>query len=185
MRWLVLAVAAVLLSGCGLPPAVTVASFALDVASYSATGKSVTDHGLSLVMQKDCALLRVVEGTVCVEEGEDPPEVALLAWAADSDARDYSYPGEPPKRLAARPLEPEPEGLHIAFATDPQITPSRPDTTPSTARRGSAASPEALQGARYLRHEAEPKGATARPQLGGAGSPRRGLMRPGGAAAAG
>ncbi len=70
MRWLVLAAAAIVLSGCGLPPVVTYTSYAVDVFSYLTTGKTVTDHGISMVVQKDCALLRVLDGPICVEETE-------------------------------------------------------------------------------------------------------------------
>ncbi len=71
MRWLILAAAVISLSGCGLPPVVTYASYAADVFSYLATGKSVTDHGISMVMQKDCALIRALDGPICVEEIEE------------------------------------------------------------------------------------------------------------------
>jgi hypothetical protein len=68
MRWLVLAAAAVVLSGCGLPPVLTFASSAADIFSYLATKKTVTDHGISFVLERDCALLRVLDGPICVEE---------------------------------------------------------------------------------------------------------------------
>lgn len=54
-----------MLSGCVLPPAVSVATLALDVGSFAVSGKTVTDHGLSLVAQEDCALTRVLEGEIC------------------------------------------------------------------------------------------------------------------------
>ena len=83
MRWLFFAVLAVVLSGCGLPPAVTVASLVASGVSYVSTGKSVTDHGISMVLQKDCALLRGFEGDICLEP--DPAEVFAesLAFATD------------------------------------------------------------------------------------------------------
>ena len=68
MRWFVLSVAAISLSGCGLPPIVTYVSYGADFFSYVATGKSVTDHGISVVLEKDCALLRVLDGPICIEE---------------------------------------------------------------------------------------------------------------------
>ncbi len=71
MRWLILAAAAISLSGCGLPPIVTYTSYAADIFSYLATGKSVTDHGISMVLEKDCALLRVLDGPICIEEVEE------------------------------------------------------------------------------------------------------------------
>ena len=56
------------LPGC-FPPAVTVASFAADGASYVATGKSVTDHGISVATARDCEVfLRALEGkSICVD----------------------------------------------------------------------------------------------------------------------
>lgn len=58
------------LSGCivALPPAIQMASLALDGASYLATGKSVTDHAISTVTAQDCAMVRVLKGdSMCVE----------------------------------------------------------------------------------------------------------------------
>jgi len=54
-------------AGCAVPPALTIASFAADGVSYVATGKSVTDHGISAATGHDCALLRPVltEKPVC------------------------------------------------------------------------------------------------------------------------
>ncbi len=85
MRWLVLAAAAISLSGCGLPPIVTYVSTAADIVSHLATKKSVTDHGISLVLQKDCALLRVLDGPICIEEVEE--EIVARRPARNSEAR--------------------------------------------------------------------------------------------------
>jgi hypothetical protein len=58
-----------LVSGCGLPPAVMIASYAADGVSYIATGKSVSDHGISEVTGRDCALWRVIKGKpICKDE---------------------------------------------------------------------------------------------------------------------
>lgn len=49
------------LGGCtvvAIPPAVTIASYAVDGVSYIATGKSVTDHAISEVAGEDCVLIR-------------------------------------------------------------------------------------------------------------------------------
>ncbi len=72
--WRALTIVALLgLAGCAMPPAVSIASFALDGISYLATGKSVSDHALSIVTQQDCAMWRLVkEGdprAVCREHG--------------------------------------------------------------------------------------------------------------------
>ena len=77
-----------LLGGCGLPPAISVASWAIDGISYVASGKSVTDHAISQVMQQDCALFRVVqEREICAEGMEsldDGPQI-LAAAAPQGD----------------------------------------------------------------------------------------------------
>jgi len=83
MRWLSLAVLAVFLSGCALPPAFTVLSLFVDVVSYAETGKTITDHGISLVLKKDCALLRGFKGDICIEPDSSAELAATLAFAAD------------------------------------------------------------------------------------------------------
>ncbi|MEX2628866.1 MAG: hypothetical protein WD341_02930 [Tistlia sp.] len=56
------------LGGCALPPALSIASLVLDAGSYAASGKSVADHGISLIAEQDCALLNLVsEGAICRE----------------------------------------------------------------------------------------------------------------------
>ncbi len=85
MRWLVLAAGVVVLSGCGLPPIVTFTSYAADIFSYLSTSKSVTDHGVSFALQKDCALLRVLDGPICIEETE--AETAVRKPAGEHETR--------------------------------------------------------------------------------------------------
>lgn len=69
MRLLAILFTPILLAGCALPPALTVASFAADGISYLATGKSTTDHALSAIANEDCALVRAVkEKPICVPE---------------------------------------------------------------------------------------------------------------------
>lgn len=67
----------VLLSGCAVPVPIQIASWALDGLSLIATEKSVSDHGISLVAQKDCAVWRgVVEGELCREREDNDVMVA-------------------------------------------------------------------------------------------------------------
>ncbi len=99
MRWLFLVALTVVLSGCGLPTAVTVASLVASGVSYVTTGKSVTDHGISMVLQKDCALLRGFEGDICLEP--DPAEqfAASLAFATDPAVTPHPAGPAPDKSL--------------------------------------------------------------------------------------
>lgn len=59
------------LSGCALPPALAIASLVLDVGSFALSGKTATDHGISIVAQEDCALLKILEGKICEAYPED------------------------------------------------------------------------------------------------------------------
>ncbi|MEX0921236.1 MAG: hypothetical protein WD489_04355 [Rhodovibrionaceae bacterium] len=77
-RWFYLAVMALPLGGCVLPPAISIASLALDIGSYAATGKSASDHVLSGVVGEDCRMLGVLEGEICREEREFETAVASL-----------------------------------------------------------------------------------------------------------
>ncbi len=45
----------------------------------------MADHGISIVMGKDCALLRVLDGPICTEEAEE--EIVARRPARDSEAR--------------------------------------------------------------------------------------------------
>jgi len=180
MRWLLLAAAAVLLSGCGIPPIISVASLAFDFASYGATGKTVTDHGLSAVLQKDCALLRGLDGQVCVAEGSaeaatKPPReaetraslrLALLEEESNRATAHYSTGSD--ARLT----------LQSVFATDPSIT---PNPVPAQARGDAErARDDRLDEAVYLRDDAGPARAVrVRRQLSGAGYLSPGYLSPG------
>jgi len=77
-----------LLGGCGLPPALTAASWALDGVSYLVSGKSVTDHAISEVAAQDCALFRVVqERAICEDyeiDGNDGVTLTAAALSSDS-----------------------------------------------------------------------------------------------------
>ena len=78
-KTLALGVGVIALGGCALPMPLQVASWALDGFSYLMTEKSVTDHGISLVAEKDCALFRgITEGAVC-REWDDSETETLVA----------------------------------------------------------------------------------------------------------
>ena len=94
---IVLVAAALAVSGCAAVP-VRVALLALDGVSFVVSKKSVADHGVSIVMQQDCALWRgVAEGRVCSPDGaatmiaetEDTSDQAV----ADAGPEKVSIPG--------------------------------------------------------------------------------------------
>jgi cell division septation protein DedD len=75
------------LSGCVLPPVVTVASYAVDIVTYEATGKTATDHVYSAAARSDCSFVRVLRRKpICV----DPP-----ALVADTSAAPQTNDAEP------------------------------------------------------------------------------------------
>ena len=78
-RYAIVGATAVLLGGCAVPVPLQVAAWVIDGVSYVATQKSVTDHGISIVAQQDCALWRgVTEGEIC-RLHDDPTVVIALA----------------------------------------------------------------------------------------------------------
>lgn len=88
-----------LLQGCGVPASVKVASWAIDGILFLTTEKSATDHGLSLMAQKDCALWRGLKGEdICSETVDDAVAVA----ATDEELADFA--------TAAGPAESGPAG---------------------------------------------------------------------------
>lgn len=92
-----LGMSALLTAGCAIPVPLQVASWALDGISYVVTEKSVTDHGISAVAQKDCAVWRgVAKGEFCrnwrddggtlVADAAKPPEPAARSVVAPVSA---------------------------------------------------------------------------------------------------
>ena len=86
MRWLWLLAIPPLLSGCAMPAAFTVASLTLDTGSYMVSGKTLTDHGLSLAMDEDCSMMRVLDEdhAICQEDQEYEVAVAALTPLPDN-----------------------------------------------------------------------------------------------------
>jgi len=87
MRHFSILAATVLLSGCGIPPVVAIASYAVDGALLVATGKTSKDHALSLAMQQDCNMLRILSGNqICHDyEPTDRARWALAAMPASEE----------------------------------------------------------------------------------------------------
>ncbi|MCK5546077.1 MAG: hypothetical protein KAI27_01805 [Rhodospirillaceae bacterium] len=79
----------VALSGClALPPAIQLASLAIDGISYMQTGKSISDHALSAVTNKDCAMLRALDNinNVCTENGVSDLDISVASGEGDINA---------------------------------------------------------------------------------------------------
>jgi hypothetical protein len=80
--------ACALLGGCALPVPIQVASWAIDIISVVTTEKSITDHGLSALTQKDCALYRAVteEDNIVCRDVDDRKDVMTADAGADAAA---------------------------------------------------------------------------------------------------
>jgi SPOR domain len=94
------------LSGCAIPPALTIASLAINAASYAATGKSVSDHGLSAMVGEDCALWRVVaDRKICRDDQVEPAGPAVAEAAPDLSSSPAPAEPETATELPARAVE--------------------------------------------------------------------------------
>ena len=89
--WLILPCILVV-QGCALPVPVRVASWAIDGIVMVATKKSVPEHGISMIAQKDCSFLRgVTEQQFCIEYPDQGTAVA--DGAATAPLEDRGGPG--------------------------------------------------------------------------------------------
>ena len=92
MKKLCILVLPLFLAGCGLPPAFAIASYAVDGILLLTSGKTSTDHAISIVAQQDCAMWRIIQGEeICtdyqvIEPGEDGIALAEADIDADSSA---------------------------------------------------------------------------------------------------
>ena len=113
-----------LLTGaCGVPIAVSAASYAADGGFIAASDKTSTDHLASVVTKKDCAMWRIFRGRqICTEraEGEDPYDVDYNEpqRQVSEDGVQYS----PPLRSGAD--APAASWDEAAYKTAPQPAPA-------------------------------------------------------------
>lgn len=97
---------AFIVSGCALPSAIAIASYAATGISYLASGKSVSDHALSAMADRDCAMFRIVMGEdICRDQGDQPEDGVVVAsldgrkpWdiepAAGSSSEEFDESGD-------------------------------------------------------------------------------------------
>lgn len=103
------------LTGCIAPPIVTYVTLAMDGASFLTTGKSVGDHVLSVAVNEDCALLRVLtEQGVAAVCREYPDEKLGADLQEAATALTFEADFEIPL------LEVEPEKVPLLVANDPE-----------------------------------------------------------------
>ena len=115
MKKILVVAAPLLLSACGGPVELTVAKLAGDLISYVTTGKSTTDHAVSVVADRDCALHRpLFSDDVCKDDdtilAEQASALAVMGepdikqeirtarpeiYAVNAPAEDWSRPASP------------------------------------------------------------------------------------------
>jgi cell division protein FtsN len=124
-RGLSVIVCSVVLSACALPVPFQIASWAIDGISFIATDKSIADHGLSLVAQKDCAMWRGLKGEDICSDYDDADTFAVAS--ADSPLSDSPSPQQQPPAIHSTPDVPEVDVAALAeFETavgSPEIAP--------------------------------------------------------------
>ena len=135
---------ALMTSACGLPVAVSAASYAADGGMLAASDKTSTDHVYSVVTKQDCAIWRVFKGRqICTAraDGKDP----------------YNTDYTEPQRMVSEsgveysaPLRPQPNAPAVSW--DPAVYKSSPAVSPAaegpmTANVVPAAEPAAVTAA--------------------------------------
>ncbi len=69
LKRLAIVASALMLGGCALPVPLQIASWAIDGLVLVATEKTVADHGVSMLAQRDCAMIRIAtEGALCRDD---------------------------------------------------------------------------------------------------------------------
>ena len=81
LRRLLIIACPLFVGACAVPLPLQIASWAADGISYLMTSKSMSDHGLSAALGRDCAVHRAItEGDIC---REDEDSGTVLAASKD------------------------------------------------------------------------------------------------------
>jgi hypothetical protein len=115
--------APLILGGCGFPVAVQVASLIADGISVVATDKTLTDHGLSIVAEKDCAVWRGIKGEDICKQSDDLSGQIMVSELPDHTAKPVETADEEP----AEPLAVEAETFAPSAApllSEPAVEPA-------------------------------------------------------------
>ena len=145
-------------AGCGAPPLIVGASYAADGGLLAASNKTSTDHLMSMVSKKDCAMWRVIRSRpMCTEreDGHDPYEVdyAQPQRMVAEDGVHYvaplrSGPGVPPTSWdAAAYASAPPPGPATPQASLPAALADPAPLPPSAAKPAAPPAPGAVKAA--------------------------------------
>jgi len=109
------------LTGCAVPPVLSVAGLIVDGVSFAATGRTMTDHALSIATEEDCKLFRVVDGAPICQPAEDGlpslAEVPTVEIDGQIIAVSYDYPASDPSDAAPASLGPAREARNVEIAS--------------------------------------------------------------------
>jgi hypothetical protein len=143
-----------LLTGaCGAPVAVAAASYGADGVSVMESGKTVSDHGISMVSKKDCALWRIFRNrSICQDQDPDKPNPYKVNYeepfrqqsesgVAEYSAPPHAAPNAPVSSWDAAAYKPAPSGpaapttavAEVAStpSVEPAVTPVPPPAAPA------------------------------------------------------
>jgi hypothetical protein len=122
MRRFVPLMAVTLLGGCAaIPPALSIASYALDGISLLASGRTVTDHMISAAAEQDCKLLRMAQNLeVCTDWGTEPQVAAARPMRTPFD-RDDGVMVASSQTIGTLPIGPM---RAVAERGDPMVLPA-------------------------------------------------------------
>ncbi len=126
--WLLLPLVAglaLLTSACGVPVAVSAASYAADGGLLATSNKTSTDHIASVVTKKDCAIWRVFRGRqMCTQraDGEDPYDTDYTEPQRSVSESGVSY---------SSPLRPTADSPAVSWNAAAYDTPAPPVPAPA------------------------------------------------------
>ncbi len=156
-----------LLTGaCGVPLAVSAASYGADGASLAGTGKTGADHLASMVSKKDCAFWRVFRNqNVChpYDGNQNPYDVDYNAPFRQGSEGGVEYMS-PPHAAADAPAQSWIANAYDAASTQPEAAAPAGQTAPAPATTQAAA----------VTSDSPPKPSTASPAKARKEYPARG-----------
>ncbi len=84
LRGLFIALFPLLIAGCAPPALHQIASWVADGLLYATTGKGTSDHVISIAMQKDCAMWRVIRGMeICIDRAPAENDAIMVVMGED------------------------------------------------------------------------------------------------------
>jgi hypothetical protein len=128
-------VAALMTAGCGAPVAVAGISYAADGTLLATSSKTASDHLISMVSKRDCAVWRAFQGhPICKErEGDKDPYDVDYTHAERTVAEDGVHYAPPLRPVANAPATSWDAAVYDQAAPSPQVKPAvASSTAPAT-----------------------------------------------------